>query len=135
MNINLLQNSKQETFPGQIFVRCQFLDPEQPGEKSDNSNLLNNIEEKTKVLKNTINSIQPKEKEKYLSKPKKTNIGEDNGLELETLNCKLDEEDEIKLISNNIQNPRKEIDEDLSDISISIDSMDEDENDVNSKNI
>ena len=135
MNINLLQNSKQETFPGQIFVRCQFLDPEQPGEKSDNSNLLNNIEEKTKVLKNTINSIQPKEKEKYLTKPKKTNNGENDGLELETLNCKLDEEDEIKLISNNIQNPRKEIDEDLSDISISIDSMDEDENDINSKNI
>ena len=135
MNINLLQNSKQETFPGQIFVHCQFLDPEQPGEKSDNSNLLNNIEEKTKVLKNTINSIPPKEKEKYLSKPKKTNTGENNGLELETLNCKLDEEDELNLISNNIQNPRKEIDEDLSDISISIDSMDEDENDINSKNI
>lgn len=34
-----------------------------------------------------------------------------------------------------MQNPRKEIDEDLSDISISIDSMDEDENDINSKNI
>ena len=137
MNINLLQNSKQETFPGQIFVRGQFLDPEQPGEKSDPNNLLNNLEEKTKILKSSINSIQPKEKEKYLSsnKQKKPNNGENNGLELETLSCKLDEEDEIKLITNNIQNPRKEIEEDLSDISISIDSMDEDENDINSKNI
>ena len=137
MNINLLQNSKQETFPGQIFVRGQFLDPEQPGEKSDPTNLLNNLEEKTKILKSSINSIQPKEKEKYLSsnKQKKPNNGENNGLELETLSCKLDEEDEIKLITNNIQNPRKEIEEDLSDISISIDSMDEDENDINSKNI
>ena len=44
MNINLLQNSKQETFPGQILVRGQFLDPEQPGDKSDNTNILNNIE-------------------------------------------------------------------------------------------
>ena len=137
MNINLLQNSKQETFPGQIFIRGQFLDPEQPGEKSDPSTLLNNLEEKTKILKSSINSIQQKEKEKYLSsnKQKKPNNGENNGLELETLNCKLDEEDEIKLITNNIQNPRKEIEEDLSDISISIDSMDEDENDINSKNI
>ena len=137
LNLNLLENSKQETFPGQIFIRCQFLDPEQQGEKSDNNNILSNIEEKTKSLKNAINSIQPKEKEKYLSsiKSKKSNNGESNGLELETLTCKLDEEDEIKLISNNIQNPRKEIDEDLSDISISIDSMDEDENDINSKNI
>lgn len=135
MNINLLQNSKQETFPGQILVRGQFLDPEQPGDKSDNTNILNNIEEKTKILKSAINSIQPKEREKYLIKPKKSNTGENNGLELDSLNCKLDEEDEIKLISNNIQNPRKEIDEDLSDISISIDSMDEDENDINSKNI
>ena len=136
MNINLLQNTKQEIYPGQIFIRGQFLDPEQPGEKSDNSNILHNIEEKTKILKSTINSIQPKEREKYLSsaKPKKP-TGENNGLELDSLNCKLDDEDEIKLISNNIQNPRKEIDEDLSDISISIDSMDEDENDINSKNI
>ena len=139
MNINLLQNSKQETFPGKIFVTGQFLDPEQPGiDNSDGGNILNNIEEKTKILKNTINSIQPKEKEKILSslKPKKSGAAsENNFLELETLDCKLDEEDEIKLISNNIQNPRKEIDEDLSDISISIDSMDEDENDINSKNI
>jgi len=41
----------------------------------------------------------------------------------------------MKLISNNIQSPRKEIDEDLIELSISIDSMDEDENDINSKNI
>lgn len=137
MNINLLQNSKQETFPGQIFIRGQFLDPEQQGEKSDINSILNNIEDKTKLLKSALNSIQGKEKEKYLSsvKPKKQNSGENNGLELETLNCKLDEEDEMKLISNNIQSPRKEIDEDLSDISISIDSMEEDENDINSKNI
>ena len=58
MNINLLKNSKQETFPGKIYINGQFLDPEQPGEKSDTSNLLNNIEEKTKLLKSTINSIQ-----------------------------------------------------------------------------
>ena len=137
MNINSLKNSKQDIYPGQIFIRGQFLDPEQPGEKTDLSTILNNIEEKTKILKNTINSIQPKEKEKYLAsiKSKKPNNSENNGLELESLNCKLDEEDEIKLIANNIQNPRKEIDEDLSDISISIDSMDEDENDINSKNI
>jgi hypothetical protein len=136
MNINLLQNTKQEIYPGQIFVKGQFLDPEQPGEKTDNNNILQNIEEKTKILKSTINAIQPKEKEKYLTstKPKRPN-NENNGLELESLSCKLDEEDEMKLISNNIQNPRKEIDEDLSDISISIDSMDEDENDINSKNI
>ena len=74
-------------------------------------------------------------KKKKKNKQKKPNNGENNGLELETLSCKLDEEDEIKLIANNIQNPRKEIEEDLSDISISIDSMDEDENDINSKNI
>ena len=130
-----IQNRK--IFPGKIFIHAQFLDPEQPGEKSDISNILNNIEDKTQLLKDTLNSIQPKEKEKYLSsiKQKKVNNGENNGLELETLNCKLDEEDEMKLISNNIQSPRKEIDEDLSDISISIDSMDEDENDINSKNI
>ena len=139
LNINLLKNSKQETFPGKIFITGQFLDPEQPGmEKSEGGNLLNNIEEKTKILKNTINSIQPKEKEKILAsiKPKKSGgAGENNFLELETLDCKLDDEDEMKLIANNTQNPRKEIDEDLSDISISIDSMDEDENDINSKNI
>ena len=138
MNINLLKNSKQETFPGKIYINGQFLDPEQPGEKSDTSNLLNNIEEKTKLLKSTINSIQPKEKEKILStiKAKKSGgSGENNFLELESLDCKLDEEDEMKLIANNTQNPRKEIEEDLSDISISIDSMDEDENDINSKNI
>ena len=136
MNINLLKNSKQETFPGKIYINGQFLDPEQPGEKSDTSNLLNNIEEKTKLLKSTINSIQPKEKEKILSTiKKKKSGGENNFLELESLDCKLDEEDEMKLIANNTQNPRKEIDEDLSDISISIDSMDEDENDINSKNI
>ena len=110
MNINLLQNSKQETFPGQILVRGQFLDPEQPGEKSDNSNILNNIEEKTKILKSAINAIQPKEREKYLVKPKKSNSNENNGLELETLNCKLDEEDEIKEKLNNIQNTTKYID-------------------------
>ena len=137
MNINLLQNKKQDTFPGQIFIRAQFLDPEQVGEKSDINNILNNIEDKTKLLKSALNSIQQKEKDKYLSsnKSKKVNAGENNGLELESLSCKLDDEDEMKLISNNIQSPRKEIDEDLSDISISIDSMDEDENDINSKNI
>ena len=137
MNINLLQNSKQETFPGQIFIRGQFLDPDQPGEKYENLNsLLNNIEEKTQILKNAINAIPQKEKEKNLQINKtKTNANDSNGLELETLNCKFDEEDENKLILNNAQNPRKEIDEDLSDISISIDSMDEDDNDANSKNI
>ena len=47
----------------------------------------------------------------------------------------IEENTKHKLISENIQNPRKEIDEDLSDISLSIDSLDEDENDSNSKNI
>ena len=106
-----MQNSEQETFPGQIFIHAQFLDPEQPGEKYDISNMLNNIQDKTKLLKGTINSILPKEKEKYLSsiKQKKVNNGENNGLELETLNCKLDEEDEMKLITNNIQSKEKKL--------------------------
>ena len=60
-----IQNRK--IFPGKIFIHAQFLDPEQPGEKSDISNILNNIEDKTQLLKGTLNSIPSKEKEKYLS--------------------------------------------------------------------
>ena len=99
-------------------------------------------EESTKQIKSVLNSIPPKEKEKYIfslnnniAQSKKINPNENNGLELDTLNCTLDEEDENKLILENMENPRKEIDEDLSDISISIDSLDEEETDENSKNI
>lgn len=138
MNINSLKNLNQQIYPGQILLKGQFLDPEMHGEQTDISTIFSGgVDDKIKILKSSINSIQPKEKEKYLTiiKPKNFGVNEDNGLELGSLEKKLDEEDETKLISNNLQNPRKEIDEDLSDISISIDSMDEDENDINSKNI
>ena len=102
----------------------------------DITTALNNLEENTKLMKNALNSLPQKEKEKYINaKSKKLINNEDNGLELESLNCQLDEDDEFKLISENNQNPRQEIDEDLSDISLSIDSLDEDDTDANSKNI
>lgn len=143
LNINLLQNTTQQNFPGQILLKGQFLDQEQPGERGNNNNegILLNLDEKTKILKNAINAVPPKEKEKILMVNNKStllkqkNSSDTNGLELETLNCNFDEEDESKLITNNASNPRKEIDEDLSDISISIDSMDDETNDINSKNI
>ena len=62
MNINLLQNSKQETFPGYIHINAQLIDEEQSGEKTDGNINLNNIEEKTKILKSTINPIPTKKK-------------------------------------------------------------------------
>ena len=134
MNINALK-IKKDIYPGQIFIKGQFLDLIETKD-TDISLLLNNIEENTKLIKSALNSISPKEKEKYFNNKAKNIISnEDNGLELDNLNCKLDEDDEFKLIAENSQNPRKEIDEDLSDISLSIDSIDEDENDTNSKNI
>ena len=139
MNINSFKNSKKDVYPGQIFFKGQFLDLEsQPNNNNDIYFYLNNLEENTKIIKSALNSISSKEKEKYINnnnKNKTGNINENNGLELDTLNCKLDEDDENKLIEENTQNPRKEIDEDLSDISISIDSLDEDDTDDNSKNI
>ena len=138
MNINLLKNTKKDIYPGKIYIKGQFLDLNESRDV-DKSSSLRNLEENTKMIKSALNSISPKEKEKYiysLNNKIKNGINiENNGLELETLNCKLDEEDELKLISENIQNPRKEIDEDLSDISLSIDSIDEDDNDINSQNI
>ena len=134
MNINALK-IKKDIYPGQIFIKGQFLDLIETKD-TDISLLLNNLEENTKLIKSALNSISPKEKEKYFNNKSKNIISnEDNGLELDNLNCKLDEDDEFKLIAENSQNPRKEIDEDLSDISLSIDSIDEDENDTNSKNI
>ena len=138
MNINLLKNTKKDIYPGKIYIKGQFLDLNESRD-IDISSSLRNLEENTKMIKSALNSISPKEKEKYiysLNNKIKNGINiENNGLELDTLNCKLDEEDELKLISENIQNPRKEIDEDLSDISLSIDSIDEDDNDINSQNI
>ena len=138
MNINLLKNTKKDIYPGKIYIKGQFLDLNESRD-IDISSSLRNLEENTKMIKSALNSISPKEKEKYIyslnNKIKNGINTENNGLELDTLNCKLDEEDELKLISENIQNPRKEIDEDLSDISLSIDSMDEDDNDINSQNI
>ena len=138
MNINILKDTKKDIYPGKIFIKGQFIDLIESRE-TDISLALKNLEENTRIIKSALNSISPKEKEKYfysLNNKIKNGINiENNGLELDTLNCKLDEEDELKLISENIQNPRKEIDEDLSDISLSIDSMDEDDNDTNSQNI
>ena len=138
MNINLLKNTKKDIYPGKIYLKGQFLDLNESRD-IDISSSLRNLEENTKMIKSELNSISPKEKEKYIyslnNKIKNGINTENNGLELDTLNCKLDEEDELKLISENIQNPRKEIDEDLSDISLSIDSIDEDDNDINSQNI
>ena len=138
MNINILKDTKKDIYPGKIFIKGQFIDLIESRD-TDISLALKNLEENTRIIKSALNSISPKEKEKYfysLNNKIKNGINiENNGLELETLNCKLDEEDELKLISENIQNPRKEIDEDLSDISLSIDSPDEDDNDTNSQNI
>ena len=138
MNINLLKNTKKDIYPGKIYIKGQFLDLNESRD-IDISSSLRNLDENTKMIKSALNSISPKEKEKYIyslnNKIKNGINTENNGLELDTLNCKLDEEDELKLISENIQNPRKEIDEDLSDISLSIDSIDEDDNDINSQNI
>ena len=137
MNINILKNSKKDIYPGRIYIKGQFLDLIE-AQDIDINKSLNNLEENTKQIKSALNLISTKDREKYISssniKSKNINI-QNNGLDIETLNCKLDEEDEYKLISENIENPRKEIDEDLSDISLSIDSLDEDENDMNSKNI
>ena len=134
MNINILNNQKKDIYPGHIYIKGQFLDLIE-SQDIDITSALNNIEEKTKMIKSALNSIPQKEKEKYINKPKKELNKENNGLELDTLNCQLDEDDENKLILENMENPRKEIDEDLSDISLSIDSIDEDETDINSKNI
>ena len=134
MNINILKNQKKDIYPGHIYIKGQFLDLIE-SQDIDITSALNNIEEKTKMIKSALNSIPQKEKEKYINKPKKELNKENNGLELDTLNCQLDEDDENKLILENMENPRKEIDEDLSDISLSIDSIDEDETDINSKNI
>ena len=136
MNINSLKTTKKNIYPGQIYFKGQFLDLVQ-SQDIDITTALNNLDENTKMIKNALNSLPQKEKEKYIlnAKSKKLINNEDNGLELETLNCQLDEDDEIKLISENNQNPRQEIDEDLSDISLSIDSLDEDDTDANSKNI
>ena len=139
MNINILKNRKKDIYPGQIYLKGQFLDLLET-QDIDVSTSLKNIEQNITQIKSELNLIPPKEKEKYFSSlynktNNKINNVENSGLELDTLNCKLDEDDEFKLISENIQNPRKEIDEDLSDISISIDSLDEDDTDINSKNI
>ena len=141
MNINTLKSTKKDIYPGQIYFKGQFLDLIET-QDTDIFTSLNNLEESTKQIKSVLNSIPPKEKEKYIfslnnniAQSKKINPNENNGLELDTLNCTLDEEDENKLILDNMENPRKEIDEDLSDISISIDSLDEEETDENSKNI
>jgi len=135
MNINSLKTTKKNIYPGQIYFKGQFLDLVQ-SQDIDITTALNNLDENTKIIKNALNSLPQKEKEKYIiPKSKKLINNEDNGLELETLNCQLDEDDEFKLILENNQNPRQEIDEDLSDISLSIDSLDEDDTDANSKNI
>ena len=141
MNINSLKTTKKNIYPGQIYFKGQFLDLVQ-SQDIDITTALNNLEENTKLIKNALNSLPQKEKEKYInSKSKKLINNEDNGLELDTLNCQLDEDDEFKLISENNQNPRQEIDEDLSDISLSIDSLDEEINrlrkyfDENSENV
>ena len=135
MNINSLKTTKKNIYPGQIYFKGQFLDLVQ-SQDIDITTALNNLDENTKLIKNALNSLPQKEKEKYINaKSKKLINNEDNGLELDSLNCQLDEDDEFKLISENNQNPRQEIDEDLSDISLSIDSLDEDDTDANSKNI
>ena len=102
MNINILKNSKKDIYPGRIYIRGQFLDLIE-AQDIDINKILNNIEENTKQIKSALNLISPKEKEKYLSslniKSKKINNIENNGLDIESLNCKLEEEDEYKLIS------------------------------------
>ena len=78
-----------------------------------------------------------KEKEKYILENKKTqnstNLNSSEGLKLnlQSLNNKLDEEDENRLIQNYISNPRTDLDDDLSDISISVNSDDEIDNNTN----
>ena len=66
--LNINQKEKKETqIPGQVFINCQFFDPEKQNEKEIN----NNIEESSKLLKEVINNMPKKEKEKYILENKK----------------------------------------------------------------
>ena len=93
------------------------------------------------MLKNVIANIPKKEKDKYLSDIKKslsvnnnTTNADNLKLNINNLSKKIEDEDEIRLIQNITANPRTEIDEDLSDVSISVISEDSD-NDNNSNSI
>ena len=76
-----------------------------------------------------------KEKEKYILENKKSGSLNNNldglKLNLSSLNNKLDEEDENRLIQNFTSNPRTDLDDDLSDVSISVNSDDEIDNNTN----
>ena len=87
------------------------------------------------MLKDVINNMPKKEKEKYILENKKSGSLNNNldGLKLNisSLNNKLDEEDENRLIQNFTSNPRTDLDDDLSDVSISVNSDDEIDNNTN----
>ena len=92
MNINSLKTTKKNIYPGQIYFKGQFLDLVQ-SQDIDITTALNNLDENTKLIKNALNSLPQKEKEKYINaKSKKLINNEDNGLELDTLNCQLDDQ-------------------------------------------
>ncbi len=87
------------------------------------------------MLKDVINNMPKKEKEKYILENKKSGSLNNNldGLKLNisSLSNKLDEEDENRLIQNFTSNPRTDLDDDLSDVSISVNSDDEIDNNTN----
>jgi hypothetical protein len=143
------ESNSDNNYPGEILINGKFIDPEQPNDKimTDNIKTSNidenyiNSEESSKMLKNVIANIPKKEKEKYLSDIKKSLSVNNNPtnadnlkLNINTLSKKIEDEDEIRLIQNITANPRTEIDEDLSDVSISVISEDSD-NDNNSNSI
>ena len=64
LNINLLKNTKKDIYPGKIYLKGQFLDLNESRD-IDISSSLRNLEENTKMIKSALNSISPKEKEKY----------------------------------------------------------------------
>ena len=149
LNLSMKESNSDNNYPGEILINGKFIDPEQPNDKimTDNIKTSNidenyiNSEESSKMLKNVIANIPKKEKEKYLSDIKKSLSVNNNPtnadnlkLNINTLSKKIEDEDEIRLIQNITANPRTEIDEDLSDVSISVISEDSD-NDNNSNSI
>ena len=66
MNINALKNTKKDIYPGQIYIKGQFLDLIET-QDIDINNSLNNISENTKQIRSALNLISSKEKEKYIS--------------------------------------------------------------------
>ena len=154
------KSKKTIFYPGKIRIKGQFFDAESKKEGleetkeglegKDLGELSAILGEMNEILKVAVNSVSLKEKEKLLSSqkqaqshlsqlkaPKKPSAESPYSVLNFSLlpNSNFDDEDQLKLLLAESQNPRQEIEEDLSDVSISVDSEEEGDMEENSRSV